>query len=135
MKQRCKDIVENDENKNFKIKVNAMREVCHFDNCAINITPSILENKLKKIWDPVRSFTSLGASFTFGITLLTVLLTADFKGIGFSGDTWQAFFLMFAIASGLFFIGNLSLLIWKWKNGNLITTESLVEELKKDNRE
>jgi cytochrome bd-type quinol oxidase subunit 2 len=135
MKQKTRDVVKNDENRNLKIQVSAMREVCHFDNCAISIAPSILENKLKKIWDPIKSFTSLGASFTFGVTLLAVLLTADFKSMGFSGDTWRAFFLVLMVFSALFFIGDLVLLVWKWRVGNLVTVEKFVEKLKKDNNE
>lgn len=134
MRQKSSNGVKIAEQKNEKKHINVMAEINHFDQYAIKIAPSILENKVKKIWNPTNSFTRLGTVFIFAISILMVLSSAEFKKtLNILGETWKAFFLMLFIIASLFFIID-AFLLWL-KRKNLVTAERFVGDLiKKDHQ-
>lgn len=122
--------------KNGEKHTSEIVEVDYFDEHVIKITPSLLKNKLRKIWNPSTSITLLITLFMFTVALMGVLATADFKAVlGIPGDVWMALFLFISLFSFLAFIVIITVLCFRWKKNNLVTAEEFVDELIKDKNE
>ncbi len=92
-------------NKNQEVTV-SMKEVRHFDDSAISISPSLLKNQLDSFQHEKDNFHAIGKSASIAMSALFVHVSAqsysDFLGV--KGDVWEAVIVLAFIFFSLNFL-------------------------------